>query len=161
MPLFPAKMKCPSLWDRACPDPFILKLIFICISVSSLFISNLFQIGTESLPILKTYYNGIKGCDNMIDNYSFMITEAIKEEMHFRNITQEQMARKIGISRSSLSKILSGTYKADFQIIVELVRLLDMSIDDIVLKKRSKTKLFLEIEVMGEARISNVNINNR
>lgn len=97
----------------------------------------------------------------MMDNYSFMIAEAIKEEMHFRKITQEQMARKIGISRSSLSKILSGTYKADFQIIVELVRLLDMSIDDIVLKKRSKTKLLLEIEVSGDARISNVNINNR
>ncbi len=96
----------------------------------------------------------------MNDNYSTMISEAIKEEMHFRKITQEQMARKIGISRSSLSKILSGQYKADFQIIVELVRLLDMSIDDIVLKKRNKTKLLLEIEVMGEARISNVNINN-
>lgn len=97
----------------------------------------------------------------MKENYSLKITEAIKEEMQFKNITQDQISKKIGISRSSLSKILSGQYKADFQIIVELVRLLDMSIDDVVLKKKNKTKFLLEIEVSGEAKISNVNIESR
>ena len=43
---FPQKMKCPSQRDRARSDPFIMKFMFACISVSSLFISNLFQIGT-------------------------------------------------------------------------------------------------------------------
>lgn len=97
----------------------------------------------------------------MRDNYSQKMTEAIKEEMQFKNITQEQMAKKIGISRSSLSKILSGQYRADFQIIVELVHLLDMSIDDIVLRKPNRTRFLLEIEVSGDAKISNINIESR
>lgn len=97
----------------------------------------------------------------MKDNYSQKMSEAIKEEMQFKNITQEQLAKKIGISRSSLSKILSGHYRADFQIIVELVRLLDMSIDDVVLKKQNNTKFLLEIEVSGDAKITNINIESR
>ncbi len=94
----------------------------------------------------------------MKENYSLRMMEAIKEEMQFKNITQDQMAKKIGISRSSLSKILSGHYKADFQIVAELVTLLDMSMDDVVMKKKNKTKFILEIEVSGDAKISNVNI---
>lgn len=97
----------------------------------------------------------------MKENYSLKIVEAIKEEMQFKKITQEQMAKKIGINRSSLSKILSGQYKADFQIIVEMIRLLDMSIDEIVLKKTNTTKFLLEIEVSGDAKISNINIESR
>jgi transcriptional regulator with XRE-family HTH domain len=60
------------------------------------------------------------------------VGQFIKEELKKHNITQEQLAEKLGISSSAVSQGLSGKNSFDISNLMEISKILDMDLDVIV-----------------------------
>ncbi len=71
------------------------------------------------------------------------ISETIKVQRKIHNLTQQQLAEKINISRQSISKWESGESLPSFSNVMSLSRTLNISLDELI---KDDPKLISEIE---------------
>lgn len=100
--------------------------------------------------ILITYKNGERELFDTFDGYRRYIkyeTDALTEKEHRKefpilltkmlrrkNITQEQLAKKIDISQSMISHYMTGRALPGYTILKKIANALDCSVDDLYLK---------------------------
>lgn len=61
------------------------------------------------------------------------MTNKIKELRKEKNLTQVELARRIGVSRSYINRIERGTRRANISIAVRIAKELDCKVEDIFL----------------------------
>lgn len=60
------------------------------------------------------------------------IGEKIKNIRELRNLTQDYMATQLGITQAGYSKMESGTSQINYQKLVEIAKILDISLEDML-----------------------------
>lgn len=65
-------------------------------------------------------------------NFDMNPGEKIKEIRKRKNITQEQLAKKLGVKRSVISKYENGTVNMTLKTMLKIAMELDVSVDDFI-----------------------------
>jgi len=74
----------------------------------------------------------VKYTNRMEQNLDLMITENLKREIEQSGITKTEIARQVGISKSTISQYLSGRAQPTLATLSKLCKVLDCSADDIL-----------------------------
>ncbi len=74
----------------------------------------------------------MKYTNRMEQNLDLMITENLKREIEQSGITKTEIARQIGVSKSTISQYLSGRAQPTLATLSKLCNVLDCSADDIL-----------------------------
>ncbi len=81
-----------------------------------------------------------------LDNFAKKLVDARKK----KNLTQEQLALKLNVERSAISRWERGVTLPDFDLMCELAKVLDFSVDEILhgeIKKKKSLKYLLNKSV--------------
>ncbi|MFQ6794133.1 helix-turn-helix transcriptional regulator [Thomasclavelia sp.] len=68
----------------------------------------------------------------MAEKMSVILGNTIRKERKARNLTQQELADITGISRRHIANIESGKINASFELIIAIVKELNISIDNII-----------------------------
>ena len=60
-----------------------------------------------------------------------MITEKIRMSRTEKNLTQEQLAEKIGVTRQTIGLIEKGKYNPSISLCIKIAKVLDKTLDDL------------------------------
>lgn len=106
-------------------------------------------IALNNFDLLITYKNGKRELFNTFDGYRRYIeyeTDALTEEQHRKefprllyrmmrqkNVTQEQLARRLDVSQSMVSKYISGKALPGYTVLKKMASVLNCSVDDLYL----------------------------
>ena len=74
----------------------------------------------------------VKYTNRMEQNLDLMITENLKREIEQSGITKTEIARQVGVSKSTISQYLSGRAQPTLATLSKLCKVLDCSADDIL-----------------------------
>lgn len=66
----------------------------------------------------------------------------IKQKRKKLNITQKEMADSLFISLTRYNKFENGNREPNFEMIVQIIKILDISLDDVIKKEKPKSLYF-------------------
>lgn len=70
-----------------------------------------------------------------MSNKKIVFSNNLKEHRIRRNLTQRQLADRVGITRQSISNYENDIRNIDLDILVSLAKILDISTDDLITKE--------------------------
>ena len=73
-----------------------------------------------------------------------IFAEQLKQARQAKNLSQEDLATKLYLSRQSISKWETGESSPDLDNLVKLVDILDISLDELVLGKKQEPEVIIE-----------------
>lgn len=73
-----------------------------------------------------------------------VFAEQLKQARQAKNLSQEDLATKLYLSRQSISKWETGESSPDLDNLVKLVDILEISLDELVLGKKQEPEVIIE-----------------
>ena len=70
-----------------------------------------------------------------MSNKKIVFSNNLKEHRLKRNLTQQQLAGKVGLTRQAISNYENDIRNIDLDILVALAKILDISTDDLITKE--------------------------
>ena len=74
----------------------------------------------------------------------------LKDVLRERNITQSDFADKVKISKSTLSNIINNKQNATLETAIDIVRALNLKVEDIFIKRRSREEAMSDFDTLVE-----------
>ena len=68
----------------------------------------------------------------------------IKEKREKLNITQKEMAKRLYVSNSKYNKIENGLREPDFELLVRILKALDINLNEYIKKEKPKYILYFD-----------------